>query len=53
MLENLKTYSVSQRYCKNGYHCFVWAGDENYFPYEGMPCDCGLITYHKQELENV
>ena len=30
----------------SGYHIWTWAGDHNYFPYEGMSCDCGLSRYH-------
>ena len=33
-------------------HIWVYAGDPNYFPYEGMPCDCGEVKYHKEEIKN-
>ena len=34
--------------CQNG-HCWTYAGDPQYFPYEGMPCDCGLVRYHTEK----
>ena len=30
-------------------HIWTFAGDPNYFPYEGMPCDCGELKYHQPE----
>ena len=33
-------------------HIWVYAGDPNYIPYEGMPCDCGEVKYHKEEIKN-
>lgn len=28
-------------------HIWTFAGDPNYFPYEGMKCDCGYREYHR------
>ena len=33
------------------YHTWTYAGDPDYFPYEGMKCDCGQEEYHKAILE--
>ena len=30
------------------YHTWTFAGDPNYFPYKGQPCDCGLVRYGEQ-----
>jgi hypothetical protein len=41
----------SSRYCFfNGnkmVHIWTYSGDPNYFPYEGMLCDCGEVRWHK------
>ena len=29
-------------------HMWVYAGDPKYFPYEGMPCACGMMQWHTE-----
>lgn len=31
-------------------HTWTYAGDPNYFPCEGMKCDCGEASWHKSIL---
>ena len=30
-------------------HTWTYSGDQEYFPYEGMECDCGLEKWHKEK----
>lgn len=30
-------------------HIWIYAGNPDYFPYEGMKCDCGEIKWHNNE----
>ena len=30
-----------------GGHIWTYAGDPDYFPYEGMPCDCGATKWEE------
>jgi hypothetical protein len=39
--------------CNQYGHIWTYAGDPNYFPYEGMNCDCGLVKYHKLKEEKM
>ena len=32
-------------------HIWIYSGDSNYFPYEGMPCDCGETKYHLERIK--
>ena len=33
--------------CSTG-HTWIWAGDPNTFPTEGMLCACGMMEWHKE-----
>ena len=31
-------------------HVWTYAGNPDYFPYEGMKCDCGETEWHKEKF---
>ncbi len=34
--------------CAGG-HCWMWGGDIDGWPYDGMPCACGAVRYDKTQ----
>ena len=36
--------------CRGEDHMWVWSGDPDYFPYEGMPCGCGMKKYNRKKV---